>query len=265
MDLASEVAATKWYHSIHLPGGIVTPGEYDHAPMVSKLPLPASLAGKRCLDVGTHDGFWAFEMEKRGADEVIAIDIDDPRRLDWHQPAPPISQELEDFLENRRGAFKIAHRALGSKVDRRDISVYDLDPSDVGEFDFAFIGTLLHHLRDPIGALIAIRRVVRGQLIVSAVVSPMMEVLHHRTPMAELLRINGGPFWELPNSAGVRRQVEMAGWHIMQMTRPHFQPFGKGWEPRKLDLHPRNWIHVPRDVVYRFGIPHIGILAEPNR
>ena len=43
--------------------------------MVERFGLPASLAGKTALDVGTADGFWAFEMERRGAARVVAIDL----------------------------------------------------------------------------------------------------------------------------------------------------------------------------------------------
>ena len=47
-----------------------------------RYPVPADLSGLRCLDVGTMDGFWAFEMERRGAASVTAIDLDDPNALD---------------------------------------------------------------------------------------------------------------------------------------------------------------------------------------
>jgi hypothetical protein len=40
-----QVDAVDWYHTFDLPGGIVTPGLFDHR----KLPIPASLAGLRCL------------------------------------------------------------------------------------------------------------------------------------------------------------------------------------------------------------------------
>jgi 2-polyprenyl-3-methyl-5-hydroxy-6-metoxy-1,4-benzoquinol methylase len=76
-DLAAEVARARWYHGMELPGGIVTPGDYDLPDTARRIPLPASLAGKRCLDVGTRDGFWAFEMERRGAAEVVGIDVDE--------------------------------------------------------------------------------------------------------------------------------------------------------------------------------------------
>jgi tRNA (mo5U34)-methyltransferase len=81
--LADRVAELSWYHTIDLPGGIVTPGQFDTRGAVAHVPLPASLEGARCLDVGTWDGFWAFEMERRGAASVTAIDLDDAARWDW--------------------------------------------------------------------------------------------------------------------------------------------------------------------------------------
>ena len=61
----------------------MTAGWFDTRATVRKVPLPASLAGKRCLDVGTWDGFWAFEMERRGAESVLAIDLQDQDQWDW--------------------------------------------------------------------------------------------------------------------------------------------------------------------------------------
>src|SRR5918992_453784 len=85
-------AATEreWYHTIELAPGVVTPGWFDTRGVVDQIPLPASLAGKRCLDIATFDGFWAFEMERRGAQDVTAIDILDPRAWDW-----PVGSEDE--------------------------------------------------------------------------------------------------------------------------------------------------------------------------
>ena len=40
-----------WYHTLELPGGIVTDGYFDLRTVVGKLPLPESLAGRRCLDL----------------------------------------------------------------------------------------------------------------------------------------------------------------------------------------------------------------------
>src|SRR5919201_5774181 len=89
-ELRAHIAGREWYHTIELAPGVVTPGWFDTRKVVGRLPLPASLAGMWCLDIGTFDGFWAFEMERRGAEEVLAIDILDPLRWDW-----PVNSEQE--------------------------------------------------------------------------------------------------------------------------------------------------------------------------
>src|SRR5687768_10154878 len=141
-----------WYHTIELPGGEVTPGHYDKRTTVDRIGFPASLEGKRCLDVGTSDGFWAFLMEKRGAAEVVALDIDDPADYDWPLPAPEDPRRLANREPGPNPNFLRAHAALNSKVERINCLVYDASPEKLGgKFDFVFMGSLALHLRDPVG------------------------------------------------------------------------------------------------------------------
>src|SRR5208282_1788845 len=74
-DLGTRIAEIDWYHTIDLGGGLLTPGAFDHGPILSRYPIPERLDGLRVLDVATFDGYWAFEMEKRGAREVVALDL----------------------------------------------------------------------------------------------------------------------------------------------------------------------------------------------
>ena len=257
----AEVAATPWYHTIDLPHGVVTPGQYDLRGVVGKLPLPESLERKRCLDVGTQDGFWAFEMERRGG-AVVAIDLDDPLRFDWPLPAPVLDESTTRMLADRRRAFWLAHRALGSSVDRVVLSVYDLSPDVVGTFDVAFIGTLLHHLRDPVLALMAIRRVVTGQLLICAVFSASKTVFHPMTPLVQLVSTEE-PFWNYPNLAGLKRQIESAGWRIVARGGPFIERYGSGRR------HPRTLLRggvrtLPHRILQRSGLPHVWFLVEPR-
>ena len=104
-DLAAEIAAHQWYHTLELAPGVETPGWHDTRPIVSEIPFPASLEGKRCLDVGTFDGFWAFEMERRGAASVTAIDIEDPEDLDW--PAS-LRADHDKSLDETKGERLVA-------------------------------------------------------------------------------------------------------------------------------------------------------------
>src|SRR5207244_1994191 len=86
--MREEIDALQWYHTLELAPGVLTPGWFDLRDLARDIPWP-DLTGKRCLDVGTFDGFWAFEMERRGAAEVVAIDVLDPLRWDWPLGSPP--------------------------------------------------------------------------------------------------------------------------------------------------------------------------------
>lgn len=152
-----------WYHTLDLGDGVVTPGFFDHRPYVDRFPIPKDLSGARCLDVGTMDGFWAFEMERRGAAEVIGIDLDDPDALDWPVRVKPTVDKALD--ETKPARFEAVRSLFGSKVQRVVRSLYDLD-TDMGKFDVVFCGDLLIHLKNPIAALEALLRVTGGQAIV---------------------------------------------------------------------------------------------------
>ncbi len=128
-DLRRQVDELDWYHTLELAPGVVTPGWFDTAKVVEAIGFPASLAGKRCLDIGTFDGFWAFEMERRGAAEVVAVDLLDPAAHDW--PAGSKEAAVAGLWKRKaRGqGFGVAHAALGSSVRWVERSVYDLDPA----------------------------------------------------------------------------------------------------------------------------------------
>jgi len=156
-ELAKKVQETTWYHTIELPGGVVTPGEYDHRPLVRHYGLPEDMTGMRALDVATFDGFWAFEMERRGA-TVTAIDLARISDADFPPEArEQIRREGAD-IELGKG-FALAKDALGSRVERVISNVYDLDPSTLGTFDLVHVGDLLIHLENPMAALRSIRGV----------------------------------------------------------------------------------------------------------
>src|SRR2546421_6587819 len=145
--MATEGLDRTWYHTIDLPGGGQTSGWYDCRGVTSEVEWPATLVNQRCLDVGTFDGFWAFEMEKRGASEVVALDVDDPTDLDWFYDERDRGPELVREWGSERGpGFTAAARLVGSDARRVNCSVYDLDEETAGLFDVVFCGALLLHL-----------------------------------------------------------------------------------------------------------------------
>jgi tRNA (mo5U34)-methyltransferase len=210
--LRAEVARYPWYHTLELAPGVVTPGMFDHRPALGRYMLPQELAGMRCLDVGTMDGFWAFEMERRGADEVVAADLADPDQLDW----PPLWRaRVEPTLDETKSArFALAHGALGSRVERVERSVYELSRADLGEFDLVFCGDLLIHLKDPVSAIQRMRSVCRGSAIVCNPVK--------RFPLARgraLVEFDGiDEFqWWLMSEHALERMMRAAGFERVEL------------------------------------------------
>ncbi len=180
-QLRAEVEKYPWYHTLDLGQGVVTPGMFDHAPVLRHYPLPAELSGMTCLDVATMDGYWAFEMERRGAASVTAIDLEDPSHLDWPSSLRDTHDKTMD--ETKATRFALAQDALGSKVERKLLSAYDLSP-ELGMFDFVFCGDLLLHIKDPITALENIRSVCAGSAVIVNVIKKFR--FHENRPMAEL-------------------------------------------------------------------------------
>ena len=138
-----------WYHAMELEPGRKTDAMFDLDPFAHEYGLPERLDGLRCLDIGTWDGYWAFEMERRGAAEVVALDLDDERELDY----PPRRRPASFSAVPRGAGFRLAHEVYGSSVSRVVQSVYRATPEELGTFDLIFCGSVLVHLRDQLLAL----------------------------------------------------------------------------------------------------------------
>jgi tRNA (mo5U34)-methyltransferase len=228
-NLAEKVARYPWYHTLELGDGVVTPtAMFDHRPVLDRYPVPDDLSGQRCLDVGTMDGFWAFEMERRGAADVTAIDLDDPNQLDW--PASLRSGE-KSLDETKAERFALAKRALGSSVTRVTMSAYDLSPQ-LGRFDFVFCGDLLLHLKDPITPIERIFSVCDGSAVI---VNPIKRFRRYRdrVPLAQFDGIDEFEWW-MTNLAGLERIVRAAGFGRTEVSEPFELPFRSGGDWRGL-------------------------------
>jgi tRNA (mo5U34)-methyltransferase len=137
-----------WYHSIELPDGQVLEGIQSIPHLKGRLarfPVPENLTGKRVLDIGAWDGWFSFEMERRGAD-VVAVDCIDMER------------------------FRLARQLLNSNVDYRILDVDELSPETVGRFDIVMFFGVLYHLRHPLLALERICQLAREMALVESFV-----------------------------------------------------------------------------------------------
>jgi hypothetical protein len=212
-----------WYHSIELAPGVVTPGQVDHRRLAARI-LPDDLSGLRALDIGTFDGFWAFEMERRGA-EVVAIDVDTIDAAEW----PPLNRErlLRETasyeLELGRG-FRLAREILGSSVQRVICNVYDLRPEVIGgPVDFIFEGAVLLHLRDPIAALERARKTLAasGRMLVWESFSMPDTLRAPRRPLARFSPLVSDFTWWLPNYAALLSMPKAAGFREVRRIGLH--------------------------------------------
>lgn len=127
----SELAELGYYHSIELPDGRIIPGFQSietQRMRIAQFPIPQDLRGKRVLDIGAWDGWFSFEMERRGA-TVVAVDATTKTR----------------FLE--------AKAMMNSKVEHVVADICHLTPRDVGYFDIVLFFGVLYHLKHPMLAL----------------------------------------------------------------------------------------------------------------
>jgi tRNA (mo5U34)-methyltransferase len=225
-DVRALVDAREWYHTIELRPGVTTPGWFDLRSVVARLPIPETLAGKRALDVGTFEGFWAYQLEARGAD-VVAIDILDPAQWDWPAGSDAAVRDAIGARKARGEGFELVHAALGSSVVRHELSVYDLDPDRLGRFDFVYVGSLLLHLRDPVRALERVRNVLTpdGRLLLVDAID--RGLARDRRPLASLDG-RGRPWWWKPNPAGLARMAEAAGFELVEGPTQVHLPIGRG-------------------------------------
>jgi hypothetical protein len=197
-------------------------------------------------------------MERRGAREVVAIDLGDNAAADKTVGATGWGGE-----ESRQSrAFALAHRLLGSKVEWHDMSVYDANPERLGTFDFVFIGSLLIHLRDPIGALAAVRTVVGGQLLSFEPVAPILSILHPAMPAARFVGLQGANWW-FPNTVGYRRWIQAGGFRIDKAGGIAFIRRRRSRETTNLRLMLRHPFQA--GLLGTLGIPQTWVLATPER
>jgi tRNA (mo5U34)-methyltransferase len=148
-EVRARIAAVRrWYHPIEVRPGITTPGVNEGAGTVlGMLDLPTDCRGMRALDLGTRDGFFAFELERRGA-EVVAV----------------------DYVAMADSGFAVAAELLGSRVTYLHRNLYELAAAELGTFDIVLFLGLLYHLPDPLRGLRIVRNFTRRRMYLETLV-----------------------------------------------------------------------------------------------
>ncbi|HEX9186947.1 MAG TPA: class I SAM-dependent methyltransferase [Vicinamibacteria bacterium] len=175
-ELVARARRIAWYHTLRLDPTLTTEGIFALDEFVPFYLLPGSLAGLDCLDVGTGNGYWAFELERRNARRVVATDIADYSATDFARLAgsPPVS--AGPALPGAYGEpFRVAATLLASRVEYRIRSAYELGPTTVGTHDVVFCGSVLMHLFAPLLALQRMADVCRDTLVLTTQTAPELD------------------------------------------------------------------------------------------
>jgi tRNA (mo5U34)-methyltransferase len=213
--MVSEIAKIKWFHTFNFGNGIVAQGVDESSKRVNTLHLPEDLSGMSVLDIGSWDGFFAFEAERRGASRVLATDSFCWGGEGW----------------GTKDGFNLARNILNSKVEDREIDVMELSPEKVGEFDLVLCLGVLYHMRNPLLTLERVFSVTKRQLILETVVDCMTinRPVIAFYPSVELN--NDGSNWCGPNRAAVEAMLKTVGFNRVEMV--YRQSNG---EPSQLNL-----------------------------
>jgi tRNA (mo5U34)-methyltransferase len=200
--LIGQLGTLGWYHSIDLPDGTVIPGIQTIEQLrarIAQYPIPQDLRGKRVLDIGAWDGWFSFEMERRGA-TVVAVD----------------SARQETFFQ--------AKKLLNSKVEYIVEDICYLTPREVGYFDIVLFFGVLYHLKHPLLALERVCELATDMACIETLVTddppqpnaiPLLE-FYETTELA-------GQFdnWCGPNTACLQAFMRTAGFVNVKLLGEH--------------------------------------------
>ena len=139
-----------WYHNLNFSGCSTLPLTPDYPASRWRIldPLiPKDLSGKTILDIGCNSGFFSIEMKRRGAKQVIGIDI------------------MPHVLAQAR----FVSHWFGLPIELHELSVYDLESLGM-QFDIVLFVGVLYHLKHPLYALEKIASVCRETMFLMSMV-----------------------------------------------------------------------------------------------
>ena len=184
------------YLTLRFPDGSILKGRYDMEKYLDYYQIPQDLSGKTVLDIGTANGFFSFEFSKRGAKEVIAMDINDEK---W-------KEEINQLM-NTNVKFVI-----------KDMKTLD---ESFGKFDLVFCSNVLLHTTDLYDNIRRIKEVTKHQAILCTSIEEIPNVEH--VPLARFIGkilINKFgktiPTYWFPNMECFKMLAETAGFKVKE-------------------------------------------------
>jgi tRNA (mo5U34)-methyltransferase len=227
-----------WFHSIDLGNGEVTPGMKSAdqlAAETTSICVPANLEGQTALDIGAWDGYFSFELERRNASRVVALDhyawsLDLHAQHEYHaqmklrgqqpRPAEEVPGVWDPVGLPGRAGFDYARGRLASRVEPVVGDFMTMDLAKLGRFDIVLFLGVLYHLKDPFLALRRLRETTRDLAIIetATVVLPAWadEKLFLFLETTELDDDAGN--WWAPTPAGLTALCRAAGFRDVHVV-----------------------------------------------
>jgi 2-polyprenyl-3-methyl-5-hydroxy-6-metoxy-1,4-benzoquinol methylase len=158
---ASALFREPWYYRVELLPGVVTPGLFGHATLLTrKLLARCDVGGAHCLDIGPMEGMVCAILHRRGAESVTAIDVtlEHQHKVDALRHYLGIEFELHApvYLSEAPKYFRARNRMA---------------------FDLVIFSGVLYHVLDYANSLAAARAMLRanGIMIIETCVVPGAE------------------------------------------------------------------------------------------
>ena len=192
-----------WFHCFEFHNNCTTRGRDPSEKKLQALQLP-QLNGKSVIDIGSFDGYFAFQAEALGARHVTACDH---LACNWQNTTAP-------------GNFDLVREICSSRLVAADVPVEQISPTTVGEFDVSLFLGVLYHAPDMVEYLRRVKSITKELVVIETLV----DGLHIPEPCATFYpgdSLNGdGSNWWGPNISCVLGMLEKVGFRDARFVSP---------------------------------------------
>ena len=212
-EIKDKIKKVNWWHSINLGEYGITDGVQQS--IMDTLKMPDKFTGKTVLDIGTVDGFYAFEAEKRNAKRILAADS-----LAWRNESYSAHK-----LTTGKDGFNLAREILNSKVEDIELEDFneDICIDKLGKHDIVLCLGILYHMMDPFRFIRKLSEITNELLILEThtdvnnnyawkIYGPPLMAFY---PTNELN--NDESNWWGPNAVCVREMLKAAGFEKIEL------------------------------------------------
>jgi tRNA (mo5U34)-methyltransferase len=200
-----ELGKYKWFHSIDLGDGVVTPGNVSPEVCAAKAGVVLDrldLTGRSVLDIGAWNGYYSFAAKQHGAARVLATDS-----FCWANPKM-----------RGRESFELARSALGLEIESEEVDAAHISSETVGEFDVVMYLGVFYHRRDAMESLPRLATSAKEVLVVET----QMDLLEVNKPAVAYyptteMRGDASNWWG-PNALFMKNFLLGLGFEVVEVS-----------------------------------------------